>query len=182
MTRQLANPKPSTLRAGQARAERGRRSRAIQPALLLASMAALLGLAACPGSLSFDYNGGGMGGQNGADAGPIQLSCADSMNVLQTNCLSCHLSPPQALFASLDLMAANPATRLVGVAASSSGLCLGKGNLLNKTTLPATGILIDKINGHQTCGVLMPATGTLMSDTDIACLQAWANGLVSGSP
>jgi hypothetical protein len=49
---------------------------------------------------------------------------------------------------------------------------------LNRGTLPATGIFIDKINFTKGCGSGMPYLTSKMSDADIACLQAWANGLV----
>jgi hypothetical protein len=60
----------------------------------------------------------------------------------------------------------------------ASSACAGTGNLLNRGTLSATSIFIDKINFTQSCGVGMPDLGNKMSDTGIACLQAWADGLV----
>jgi len=166
VTRQRANPK---------------RSWTFQLLSTLGLLTSLLGLAACPGNLGFDYTGG-MAGQSGTDDGGVVTSCANAMTILTTNCTVCHANPPPAIYANLDLMSPNPATRLVGVAASSAGMCLGRGNLLNSGTLPATGILIDKITGHQTCGGFMPATGTMLNSNDITCLQQWANGLVAGTP
>jgi hypothetical protein len=142
----------------------------------LALTASLLGLTACPGSLSFDY--GGMAGQTGNNDSGVITSCANATTLLQTTCAVCHSSAAPPTYASLDLMSPNPETRLVGVAASSSGMCLGKGNLLDKGTVPATGILIDKITMHQTCGGVMPAIGSLQPN-DITCLQQWASGLVA---
>ena len=150
--------------------------------------AALLALRACPGSLEFPAGGGGTsggsGGQTGADAGPIVTACANAMTVLQDNCTSCHNPGSDTIYANLDLMTDGVAARLVGQAASTAttanGMCGGKGNLLNRGTLPATGILIDKINFKTgVCGIGMPFGGSKLAQIDLDCLQAWANGLVS---
>ena len=143
----------------------------------LGLLASLLGLGACPGSLSFDYAGMG-GSSGGGDDGGVVTSCANAMAVLQTNCGACHTTASPA-FANLDLLSANPAARLVGVAGNSAGMCSGKGNLLNRGAPPATGILIDKITGHQTCGASMPFGASMLNATDLTCLQQWANGLVA---
>jgi hypothetical protein len=148
-------------------------------------VASLLALTACPGSLGFDYvPPGGGGGTGGGNDGGIPMSCANAMDLLSTSCASCHASPANPTFASLDLVSPNVAQRLVGVAASGDGQCLGQGNLLNHGTLPATGILIDKINFKVgTCGMGMPfGSQTPLPAADLACLQAWANGLVSSVP
>jgi len=105
------------------------------------------------------------------------------MTILHDSCGGCHTSPPLAVvYTSLDLLAANAAARLVGYAADSANasadMCAGKGNILNRSTLPATGILIDKINGVQTCGQAMPFATTPLAQSDKDCIQAWANGLV----
>jgi hypothetical protein len=145
-----------------------------------ALVVSLLGLAGCPGTLGFDP--GGMAGQSGGNPdGGVQLSCATADTVLQ-QCTSCHNPTSQASFANLDLMSDGVAARLVGVAATTmgTGMCSGRGNLLNRGTLPAAGIFIDKITGHQTCGGSMPFGGGLLPAADQGCLQAWANGLVSG--
>jgi hypothetical protein len=158
-------------------------------------------LAACPGSLGFTYvpstadtGSGGMeggGGMLGSDAsiavdgadGPIPAGCADAARIIQANCASCHTSPPSPIYANLDLTSAGVASRLVGKPAytGASGECGGMGNLLDPVRLPATGILIDKINFSPTvCGSGMPYTPAApLSATDVACLQAWANGLVA---
>jgi len=139
------------------------------------------GLTGCPGSLGFDADGGstGVGGSTGGQ----QTSCATSGTVLQMCTLSCHNAVSKAAYANLDLMSDGVAQRLVGqpAATANNGLCGGKGNLLNRGTLPATGILIDKISGHQTCGGAMPfGSDNGLVGADLDCLQAWANGLVQG--
>jgi hypothetical protein len=141
----------------------------------------LLELAGCPGTLGFDPGTGGMAGQSGGNPdGGVQTSCANADTVLQ-QCTSCHNPTSQTSFANLDLMSDGVAARLVGVAATTTGtgMCGGKGNLLARGTLPAVGILVDKITGHPTCGVSMPYNAPLLPAADQACLQAWANGLVS---
>jgi hypothetical protein len=123
----------------------------------------------------------GVGGTTGA-GGSVATSCSNAAAVLQTNCLQCHSYPPPIVYANLDLQSSGVATRLVGVKAytGASGSCAGMGNLLDSGTLPATGILIDKINFTKTCGSGMPYGALVpMSQTDIDCLQAWANGLVA---
>jgi len=146
---------------------------------LAALVVSLLGLTGCPGTLSFDPNQGG----NPDTGGNVETSCATSSTVLAM-CIVCHSATAKSAYADLDLMTDGVAMRLVGVPATTTGangVCGGKGNLLNKTTLPATGILIDKIKGTQTCGVRMPQGG-MLSAADTACLQAWANGLVASVP
>jgi hypothetical protein len=127
-----------------------------------ALLVSLVGLAGCPGTLSFDPGQGG----NPDTGGNVETSCATSANVLMM-CTVCHSATAKAAYADLDL--------------GANGVCGGKGNLLNKTTLPATGILIDKIKGSQTCGVRMPQGG-MLTPADTTCLQAWANGLVASVP
>jgi hypothetical protein len=168
---------------------------------LLVSLLPLL--VACPGSLSFTYEGPGPGGSggdsssgtgggaggasqvdgSGGSGGAVTTSCANATAVLTTNCFTCHNSPPPIIYADLDLMSAGVAQRLVGKPAytGASGACQGMGNLLNAGVLPATGILMDKILGNPTCGATMPYALPLLSPADQACLQAWANGLVAGS-
>jgi hypothetical protein len=169
---------------------------------LLVPLLPLSLLAACPGNLSFDPGslggagetgtGGGPGGATGSGGsdgaggttGTVPLSCSDAMTVLLNNCGSCHTNPPQLIYANLNLSTAAAQQNLVGQAAytGASGECSGMGFILNKGTPPATGILIDKINGRQTCGASMPQSPLpLLSSTDIACLQAWANGLVNAA-
>jgi hypothetical protein len=131
--------------------------------------------------------GGGAGGDTGGGAGGatadggIPTSCANSDSILRNNCIGCHVTPPQPIEANLDLQSAGVAQRLVGHPADTGSFsaCQGKGNLLDRGTLPATGILIDKIT-HATpaCGASMPYAAPLLSLSDQACLQAWANGLV----
>jgi hypothetical protein len=141
-----------------------------------ALMVWLLGLAGCPGSLSFDPGSGG----NPDTGGSVETSCANANTVLQMCTVACHNPGGRAIYADLDLMSDGVAARLVGIdaATASGGMCGGKGKLLDRGTLPAVGIFIDKISGTQSCGARMPLGG-MLTTADTNCLKAWANGLVS---
>jgi hypothetical protein len=147
--------------------------------LLLPALAAVsLGLLfACAGDLPADLKGGGTatGGKSGGGG------CDNAPTIITNQCSTCHASESPS-FGNLDLLAPGVATRLVGHAAQGPAPtgCMGQGNLLETGTVPAKGILIQKINKTQTCGTEMPPGGNL-SPSDIACLQAWADGLVAGS-
>jgi hypothetical protein len=161
--------------------------------IALAASVAMLG--ACPGSTNLTLDGGaggstGAGGSSGnhtdASDGPsVPLSCTNSMLVLEDNCIGCHTMLGAPFSGGLDLMSDNVAQRLVGkptatMTTSNQAMCGGKGNLLNRGTLPATGILIDKINARAgVCGSPMPLGASMLAQEDLDCLQAWANGLVN---
>jgi hypothetical protein len=159
--------------------------------VLLASLSLLGG---CSSSSDSAPDAGGSGGSgsggsggphDGGDAAAVPLGCDNIMLVLGVNCTTCH-SPGAAMFsAGLDLMSDGVAQRIVGkpaatVTANNGAMCAGKGNLLNRGTLPATGILIDKIKASPgLCGSPMPLEGSELQPEDLDCLQAWANGLVN---
>jgi hypothetical protein len=152
----------------------------------LVLVCSLLALGACAGELSFPYTGGGAGGASqtgtgGGGGGAVPTTCATSMTVLQNNCIGCHNTPDMGAAANLDLASSGVAQRLVGQSGSATGgACMGVMSLLNRGTLPATGILIDKINFKLTCGASMPyGNPQKLPATDLDCLQAWANGLVA---
>jgi hypothetical protein len=192
LTRQtLANRNPAT--AGW-----------LQVMALAASLAmpgSLAMLGGCAGSTSATTNvisdGGGTGGAGGAgnhadggDAASVPLGCDNAMLVLDNNCTTtCHSMSSAPYFGGLDLMTANVAQRLVGkpaatMTSTNQAMCSGKGNLLNRGKLPATGIFIDKIKADpampgSVCGSPMPLGGSMLAQEDLDCLQAWANGLVN---
>ncbi len=151
-------------------------------------------LGACPGSTTVPADGGGTGGAGGGsgnhpdaggDGSSVALSCDNSMLVLEDNCIGCHTMIGSPYSGGLDLDSAGVAQRLVGkpaaaVSATNQAMCTGKGNLLNRGTLPATGVLIDKIKGGPgLCGNPMPLGAPMLAQEDLDCLQAWANGLVN---
>lgn len=169
---------------------------ATRGAAVMALCASLAMLGACAGSTSVTSNvisdGGGTGGSSagnhadGGDGPSVPLSCDNAMLVLENNCTSCHTMTSAPFSGGLDLESANVAQRLVGkptaaMTATNQAMCSGKGNLLNRNTLPATGILIDKINAKAggVCGNPMPLGGEMLAKEDLDCLQAWANGLVN---
>lgn len=136
-------------------------------------------LVACPGRLAPELLQDG--GSAGADGGTFVPSCAEAPRLLETQCLLCHGNPPTPTFGNLDLESPGAAARLVGQPAytGTGGLCAGMGNLLDPGTLPATGILMDKIKFTQDCGTGMPYGAlTPLPAADQDCLQRWANDLV----
>jgi hypothetical protein len=160
----------------------------------LGMLGSLALLGACAGSTSATTNvttdGGGTGGAgnhpDGGDGAAVLLSCDNAMLVLENNCTTCHEMTSAPFFGGLDLMTPNVAQRLVGkptatMNSMNQAMCGGKGNLLNRGTLPATGIFIDKINASPggVCGSPMPLGGSMLAQEDLDCLQAWANGLVN---
>jgi hypothetical protein len=170
----------------------------VNPNPVLARSGAVLALAvsatvagACAGSTDVRSGTGGAGGSSSGspDAGPngvsVPLSCDNAMLVLEDNCTGCHTTLSAPYVGDLDLSSAGVAQRLVGkptaaVSATNNALCSGKGNLLNRGTLPATGIFIDKINQIPgVCGNPMPFDAPKLAQPDLDCLQSWANGLVN---
>ena len=148
------------------------------PRLLLAVCLPLL--LGCPGRLPPELLRPD-GGATGAGGGTGIASCPDAPRLLDTHCFACHGSPPIATFGTLDLEADGVAGRVVGQAAyaEAGGLCGGMGNLLEPGTLPATGILIDKLRFTQDCGMGMPFGAVApLAAAELECLQTWANGLV----
>ncbi len=169
----FANPNPMLARGGA----------------VLALVVSVTVLGACPGSLNVMPGTGGTGGSSNGNPdahGSVPLSCDNSMLVLENNCTGCHTVLSAPFSGGLDLMSDNVAARLVGkptstMTSTNQAMCSGKGNLLNRTTLPATGVLIDKINQVPGvfCGNPMPYGAPKLAQEDLDCLQAWANGLVN---
>jgi hypothetical protein len=165
---------------------------------VMALAAALAVMGACSSTSSDTTNvtadGGGTGGKGGstgshpdASDGPsVPLSCDNATLVLENNCTGCHAMTSGPFSGDLDLVTPNIGARLVGKPAATmnamnQAMCSGKGNLLNRGHLPATGVFIDKINASPggVCGSPMPLGGSMLAQEDLDCLQAWANGLVN---
>jgi hypothetical protein len=129
--------------------------------------------------------GGGAGGSTGAggtcDAMPIftKHTC--------TVVGACHDTNGSA--AGFDMLTAGWETHLVGEAVSGGGtgtlasLCGGMGLVyLKPNIIPAQGLFIDKLTkSPPECGVAMPNLPPLLNDTEKACVQSWANGLVNAA-
>ena len=121
--------------------------------------------------------GGGTGGTNGA-------GCADGgTQIVASLCatIGCHDST--TMEGGLDLTPNSAiGSRLVGVTSTGNGpdsVCGGKTYLVTGSN-PASGLLIDKIKGAQTCGAGMPYPGaSLLPASQQACIEQWAEGLIT---
>jgi mono/diheme cytochrome c family protein len=111
------------------------------------------------------------------DAGPvISQGFAAAYAVLSTNCVSCH-SAGKALDMSTPQLAH---AQLVGVEAKYKA-CAADGGLPKVRVVPGapeSSLMIEKIEGHPSCGKQMP-TAMLMNAEDIATLRAW---VTAGAP
>jgi hypothetical protein len=114
------------------------------------------------------------------DAGPQHGNgFAAAYTVISANCVSCHGAGK-----TLDLSTAEVAfAQLVGVeakykqcAASPESDALPKVRVVPGA--PESSLLIEKIEGHPSCGKQMP-TAMLMKAEDIATLRAW---VAAGAP
>ena len=145
----------------------------------------------CPGSLDpslieMGTSGtGGAGAATGGTGGTSGGGCADGgAQIVAASCatIGCHDS--NTIEAGLDLTPnATISSRLVGVVSTGNGpdsVCGGKTYLVASSN-PASGLLIDKIKGTQSCGAGMPFPGaTLLPTGQQACIEQWAEGLISG--
>jgi hypothetical protein len=171
------------------------------------SLGVALTLAACVGQLQFEpapsgtgtggasapLSGVGVGGavagtggsSQPSDAGTpdasLQASCPNGYDVLtsvfKNRCGTCHSAA--APTKNLDLVSAGLAARTVGVIST----CNNKPLLSTTLTAGApTGHLLDKLAGPVTgCGVQMPAGGTPLSSTEMACVKDWALQAIQNS-
>jgi hypothetical protein len=69
--------------------------------------------------------------------------------------------------------------RLVGHGpmGGNQSVCASSMNYLDPGSQPATGLFLRKLTAQFSCGSRMPLTGRIVSATDLACIQSWANGL-----
>jgi hypothetical protein len=99
--------------------------------------------------------------------------------------LACHDARGSA--ANLDMASLGWEKRLVGMSPTNSpapitpSVCAGQGQVeLVTGVLPAVGLFLQKLLPNPPCGDRMPTTGPpYLSDTEMACVQAWANALVA---
>jgi hypothetical protein len=113
------------------------------------------------------------------DAGPGTVPSspfAAAYAVLNTNCLSCH-----GVGKTLDLSTPEVAhAQLVGIEAKYKA-CAADGGVPKVRVVPGapeSSLLIEKIEGHPSCGKQMP-TAMLMNAEDIDTLRAW---VTAGAP
>jgi hypothetical protein len=146
-------------------------------------------LSACVGQLQFDPSqssgaggsiavvstGGSSGGSSGGTGGVVAAaSCPAGFDVLTSvfkdKCGGCHGAT--APTKNLDLVTAGVGARTVGVISTCNNKPLIATTL---TSGQPTGHLLDKLAGPVTdCGVQMPAGGTPLSSTEMACVTDWA--------
>lgn len=113
---------------------------------------------------------------DGPDSAANGGAFAAAYAVFTTNCVSCHGAGK-----TLDLSTAELAHhQLVGVEAKYKA-CAGDGGLPKVRVVPGapeSSLLIEKIEGHPSCGKQMP-TAMLMNPADIATVRAW---VAAGAP
>lgn len=111
------------------------------------------------------------------DAGPVTSNAfAAAYAVLNTNCISCHGAGKTLDMSTPELAHA----QLVGVEAKYKS-CAADGGLPKVRVVPGapeSSLLIEKIEGHASCGKQMPIA-MLMNAEDIATLRAW---VTAGAP
>jgi len=182
---------------------RGNVSGGVRFAGAIGTLASVLMLAACAGSVDPAVIKGGTGGSTGSGgssmggttgSGGTPLSCTggnDGVSIIMVNCATtfCHIpgTANDGTAGGLDLTVdANIGARLVGVTsvgtADNASQCMGNSTpYLNAGSNPATGLLIDKVTmTHPPCGERMPYEAvTYLTSTQQNCLIQWATTLTS---
>jgi hypothetical protein len=128
-------------------------------------------------------------GGGGDDAGVTGNGCSAPAIFSKHGCTSfCHTPATAPSVGGLDMVAPGWERNLVGSGppdtAPGTNLCKSKGlNYLNKTQ-PATGLLLDKLRPNPPCGMQMPVSPDafgLLSASELACVQTWANNVVAAN-
>jgi hypothetical protein len=117
--------------------------------------------------------GGGASASGGASAGPC-----DAIPIFNKSCAVsfCHSNDDKA--GGLDLASADVGSRLIDVAPNNADCTDGK--LIDSSSYKDS-FLLDKLeNTKPACGDRMPYGGEPLSSTDLACVESWVQGLVSG--
>lgn len=139
--------------------------------------------AGCPGTLDPSLAETATGGTG--DAGAASAGCADGgAQIVASSCATIGCHDATSMIAGLNLTPNSTiGSRLVGVASTGDGagsVCGGKTYLVAGSD-PASGLLIDKITGTQSCGTGMPYPGVaLLPTSQQACIEQWAEGLITG--
>lgn len=107
-----------------------------------------------------------------ADSAPVTpvSACApgvDGVALLAMKCGNCHGAHAPAK--ALDLASPGLASRLFNV---GSG-CMGR-PLLDPSTAPVSGVLLDRMAGVSACGPQMPYGLPALTDAEQACIAEWA--------
>ena len=163
---------------------------AAPPALMLS----LLLLGACKGT-PLQVGGvdgqAGSGGSGGTPAGgpdaveAVMPSECDVDRTFATKCVACHSTAAAPTFGGFDMERAGWAEAMIGGTipnnAPPTNKCAGQGFVfLERGTLPARGLFMDKLQATPPCGVKMPQVGTL-NQAELPCIQIWANNLVASA-
>jgi hypothetical protein len=150
------------------------------------SAALAVGAMGCAGG----SDGTGTGGVGGGGGGTGCVG-GDAMPIFTKHtCMlvgACHDGAGTA--AGFNMVTAGWETKLVGTVSPGGGtgafasLCGGMGMVyLNKGSNPATGLFMDKLSkSPPQCGVQMPNLPPLLTPTELACVQTWANALVAAA-
>ncbi|MEA2697543.1 MAG: hypothetical protein QOI66_1814 [Myxococcales bacterium] len=133
---------------------------------------------------------GGTGGGGGTTTGPLPEGCVQANSIfsnIRTGCQLCHRPGiPGNSTGGFDMVTPGWERRLVGAGppdcAPYSNLCKGQGRVYLNKTQPATGLFLDKLKANPTCGDQMPRQLPPLTDSDLACIQKWANNVVAGGP
>jgi hypothetical protein len=145
----------------------------------------LFGLSGCPGTLDPALAGGtgGSGGSGGGGTGGTAPTC-DAMAIFTAKgCAQSGCHDAAGTSAGFRMAPAGWEQALVGGNPTSAGSCMGYGSpYLKPGVQPATGLFLDKLKGVAgLCGNRMPLVGTPLVQTEIDCVQQFANGLVTAA-
>lgn len=163
--------------------------------LLALSLAAVLALAGCPGTLddkaSFEAaaNAGASGrvgaagsaGNAGSSAGNVSVAggspdagtdpCDTLAKIIVPNCgdSGCHGSVATQM--DLDLVSPGVASRIVGVPGTGCPITLAD------PTNPEGSLMYQKLLSPPPCGAQMPLARPALSSDDVTCIRNWIAGL-----
>jgi hypothetical protein len=132
-------------------------------------------------------NGGGGGGSGGA-GGNLPPGCATAAGVFSSHSCTtvCHTTAGSTAFGGFDMQTAGWEKKLVGgmppaQTMANMNKCGGMNLVYLKAGMqPAQGLFIDKLKPNPPCGVQMPQNLAALSDSEVTCIQNWANNIVAG--
>jgi hypothetical protein len=113
--------------------------------------------------------------------------CSDAAAIFQNHSCAlagaCHDANGSA--ANFNMATADWMAHLVGVVPKGGGLvpslCATTGMpYIVAGSYPATGLFLVKLSGPPPCGQREPEIGDVLTPTELACVQAWADKLAAG--
>ena len=145
--------------------------------------------AGCPGSVDPSLIPSGSGGTHGGGAGTTGAggssvqSCDTAPIYMAKACANAGCHDANGTSAAFDMTSPGWQTHLVGVNPKGGGTlasaCAANGPYLVPGMIPAKGLFLDKLKEGTACGVVMPFAGTVLTATELDCVQTWANALVA---